>query len=137
MLHKVAVSGVLICGRSVLMAGKESKDGTLLWAPPGGKVENGESYRHALGREFREETNLLVEPRSLLGTLEIGINDVRYLIFDFQVGLSGSSTIDDAKPGDDVTHLQLFDLDSLDHLQLAPGVRGFLKHVIPLLESET
>ncbi len=133
--YRVAVSGILIYHGEILLAGKVDPDGQTLWAPPGGKVEEGESFRGAVVREFKEETNLNIEPVVLLGSLEVGIRDVRYLIFDYLVKLSAGSLIEDIRPGDDVGQLKLFKVAGLNEVTFAPGVRRFLEQLIPLLRS--
>lgn len=58
MKHILVASGW--CERpdgSILLVRQTNKRGTF-WSPPGGKVDDGEGYTEALGREFAEETGI-------------------------------------------------------------------------------
>lgn len=52
---------------AVLMIRRRQKEGELLWAFPGGAVEEGETAEQAAVREVAEEVGLTVESESVLG----------------------------------------------------------------------
>jgi 8-oxo-dGTP diphosphatase len=52
---------------AVLMIRRHHEEGELLWAFPGGAVEEGESPEVAAVREVAEEVGLTVEPQRVLG----------------------------------------------------------------------
>lgn len=62
-----SVTGVVIKDNKVLLARHTYGDGTGLLIIPGGYVEYGESPQDALKREFLEETNIVVEPKKIIG----------------------------------------------------------------------
>lgn len=64
---RVRVCGVLVKGNQLLLVHHKSlgKSG-LLWAPPGGGMEYGEDAKHALKREFLEETGLQISVEQFL-----------------------------------------------------------------------
>jgi 8-oxo-dGTP diphosphatase len=55
----------------MLMVDHQSMGRAHFWAPPGGGVEFMESATHALVREFREETGLIVDPGAFLFACEL------------------------------------------------------------------
>jgi 8-oxo-dGTP diphosphatase len=64
---RVRVMGILVRDNSILLINhsglnKENE----LWLPPGGGVEDGESAKDALIREFKEETGLMIEVNNFL-----------------------------------------------------------------------
>ncbi len=61
------VVGVVLRDNKVLMIKRAKKEGELLWAFPGGKVEDGETLEEAVVREVYEETGVNVSVNSLLG----------------------------------------------------------------------
>ncbi|WP_420318276.1 NUDIX domain-containing protein [Ekhidna sp.] len=68
---RVRVCGILEEDNQILLL-KHDKIGPAgyLWSPPGGGVEFGESHEEALKKEFKEETNLVVEIVKFLFTNE-------------------------------------------------------------------
>ncbi len=65
--HKVRVRACGLCYRGeALLLVKHIIDGRVLWAPPGGAVEAGETIAQTLVREFKEETSLTVKPGPFL-----------------------------------------------------------------------
>lgn len=64
---RTRVCGLLVKSQKILLAQIHSpaRD-TLIWMPPGGEVEPGETLREAAVREFGEETNLQVTTGNLL-----------------------------------------------------------------------
>ncbi len=64
MLIRPGVAAVIFDDGRVLM---QRRDDTRRWGLPGGGVEPGETLRHAVIREVREETGLDVEPLRLIG----------------------------------------------------------------------
>ncbi|MFI9174860.1 NUDIX hydrolase [Streptomyces lincolnensis] len=58
---------VIVDGGRLLLIRRSLAEGDLLWAMPGGKVEEGESPEQAAVRETLEETGLVVEALHQLG----------------------------------------------------------------------
>lgn len=58
-------------GGDVLLVERLNDPGRGEWALPGGKVDYGETVEHAAVREVKEETNVDVELRELLGAYNI------------------------------------------------------------------
>lgn len=65
-MNKVVIGIVNINGK-LLMIERVKDEGTLLWAFPGGKVEDGETLEDACIREIKEETNINVKILAKLG----------------------------------------------------------------------
>lgn len=59
-MEKEVVIGIVRKAEKVLMIRRAKKEGDLVWAFPGGKVENGETKEQACIREIKEETGINV-----------------------------------------------------------------------------
>ena len=65
--NKVRIRACGLCYKDeAILLVKHNIDGQMLWAPPGGGVEFGESLESAIIREFKEETSLDVKPGNFL-----------------------------------------------------------------------
>ena len=62
-----SVTGVVIKDGKVLLARHTYGSGQGLYIVPGGYVEYGETPQEAVKREYMEETNVVVEPKEIIG----------------------------------------------------------------------
>jgi 8-oxo-dGTP diphosphatase len=60
-------SAVIVQDGRLLLARRREREGSLMWALPGGAIEPGESAEQAAEREALEETGLDVAARRVLG----------------------------------------------------------------------
>ena len=74
-----SVAGVVIRDNKVLLARHTYGNGKGMLIIPGGYVNFGESPQDALIREFKEETNITIEPKSVIG-IRFNIRDW-YVVF--------------------------------------------------------
>ncbi|MFP4035476.1 MAG: NUDIX hydrolase, partial [Desulfovermiculus sp.] len=114
-LPVVAVGGVLIQDKRILLVKRGQAPSKGLWTIPGGKVELGENLKQAVVREMREEIGLQVRAGELVTHFEFieadEQNRVRYhyVIMDFWVQrIQGT-----LRPGDDVQEAAWFGLQDL------------------------
>lgn len=69
---RLRVSGLLVENDAILLMKIHSPvTDTLIWIPPGGGVEFGETMSHSLKREFLEETQVEIEVSNLLHVAEL------------------------------------------------------------------
>lgn len=85
-----SVAGVVIREGKVLLARHTYGGGKGMLIIPGGYVNIGESPQEALIREFREETDVTVEPRSIVG--------IRFNMHDWYIVFTAEYVSGEAKP---------------------------------------
>ena len=104
------------------MIRRAKEPGKGLWSIPGGRVEHGEYISQALVREVKEETNLDVEVKELLGILEVP-GDTHYVILDHVAAVVGG----EPQPADDVDAVEWVDLEDIDKRDCTPRLLETLK----------
>ena len=118
----LAVGAVVVNDRKLLMIRRAKDPGKGLWSIPGGRVEKGEYLSQALQREVKEETNLDIEVKELLGILEVP-GEPHYVILDHVAAVTGG----DARPADDVDAVEWVELDEIDQRECTPRLTETLK----------
>ena len=63
---RVRICGVLVENDKILLVKHRFEDGKILYAPPGGGQDYGESAETALKKEFKEETGLIINVEEML-----------------------------------------------------------------------
>lgn len=98
------------------------------WEFPGGKVEEGESERDAVAREFDEEFGLPVSVGEFLGESTFQNSGRRYELYAFRVGFQGEPAY--LREHAEAAWLGMGELRDLD---LSDSDRSLLPFVLPLL----
>ena len=87
---RVRVNGILIEDSSLLMIQIHSPvTGQLVWMPPGGGLEFGESLKDCLKREFEEETGICVRVNEFLFLNELIDNSYHAVELFYRVEQTG------------------------------------------------
>ncbi|MCB1029895.1 MAG: NUDIX domain-containing protein [Acidimicrobiales bacterium] len=120
---QLCVSAVVVDDERLLMVRRGRGPALGQWAPPGGRVEPGETLAEAVVRELHEETGLEGVCGSLLGVTERLGEGSHQVILTYNVTLLEGL---DPAAGDDVTEALWVPLYEIVDLQLAPGVAEFL-----------
>ncbi len=127
---KIAVAAIVVCDGKILLVQRGRGIGIGKWAPPGGKLEPGETLQEAVERELLEETGVLARATTPAGWVEVHNEESRYLIIDYYVelvnpDLSGNLPV----AGDDAKDARWFEITMVGGLDLADGVVGLLREI--------
>jgi 8-oxo-dGTP diphosphatase len=107
----------------LLLIKRGHEPGAGLWSLPGGRIEPGETDQQAVAREVLEETNLRVECRRLLGTVEVpGLGGSVIVVSDYLAEVTGG----ELAAGDDAADARWVAAADLDGLPLTSGLAGYL-----------
>jgi len=126
---EVAVGAVVVHEGRLLLVQRGRGAAVGKWAPPGGRVEFGETLAGAVVREVREETGIEVHAGELAGWVERTGTDpepYHYVILDFFAVPSGAT---DLMPGDDAADARWVPLAEVITLDLVDGLFDFLVRV--------
>lgn len=123
---RIRVCGLLVEDDSILLAQIHSPvTESLVWIPPGGGLQFGETMEECLKREFHEETNLQIEVRNLIHINELVADPFHAVEFYFEVKKqSGEIKLgsDPEMPAEKqlLRDLKWFPIDQLPDSELAP-----------------
>lgn len=123
---RIRSCGILIEDDKILLIKLHSPvTNELIWIPPGGKVEFGESLSEALAREFNEETGVEVSVRDLLYVNELIKNDIHAIEFYYLVEKTGGelnlgSDPEVSEQDQVIQDLGFFNRQQLKHMNTVP-----------------
>jgi 8-oxo-dGTP diphosphatase len=121
---ELCVGAVVVADGQLLLVRRGRGPGSGRWSIPGGRVEAGETVRHAVVREVAEETGLRVDCGELLGWAERITPEDHFVILDFVV------TVNEGRQpvaGDDAAEAGWFPLPSVPELAVVDGLTDFLR----------
>lgn len=124
---RIRVNGILQDDDTILLVQLESPvTGELVWMPPGGGLEFGESMEGCLEREFREETGLQIRVDSLAfinEMIEPPFHAVEFYFLVHRIGGEVRMGTDPELPGDAqlINDLRWVPSGELQELHVAPG----------------
>lgn len=108
----------------VLLVRRGRDPGRGLWSVPGGRVEPGESFSHAVVREVEEETGLAVAVGDELWSTRVPVgDDAEFEIHDF----AATVVAGDLRPGDDADAAAWVAPPDLGLYALVDGLRDLLR----------
>ena len=117
----------------LIKRGNEPKKG--LWAIPGGNVELGEQVSETAIREVKEECNINIELRDLLGVVDLILKDsggkvqYHYVLIDYLAQYSGG----ELKPQSDVSEAGWFYQNELEKLDIPEVTLKVLEKAFKLI----
>ncbi len=127
---KIAVAAIAVCEGKILLVQRGRGIGIGKWAPPGGKLEPGETLQEAVERELLEETGVTAKATTPAGWVEVHNEENRYLIIDYYVELvSPDLSVNLPVAGDDAKDARWFEINMVGALDLADGVVGLLGEI--------
>ncbi|KYD08089.1 8-oxo-dGTP diphosphatase [Heyndrickxia sporothermodurans] len=121
-------NNVYIKEDKVLLLQKPSRN---WWVAPGGKMEQGESVRESVIREFREETGIYIKQPLLKGVFTFNIKDGKDIISEWMM-FSFKSTEGDGQPlqYSEEGILKWHPIKEINKLPMAAGDYHILDYVI-------
>ncbi len=122
---KIGVSGLFINDSHILLIQRAHAPFRKSWSLPGGKVEYGETVRHAFQREMQEEVGLLVAGDEPIFTEQI-FPGGHFIIFTFVVYLETVNVV----CGSDADAYCWLQREELSSLPTTPGLPHYIEYVL-------
>jgi 8-oxo-dGTP diphosphatase len=119
---RVAVGGIIIKEKKILLVLRRDEPDRNKWAIPGGKLELNETIEEGLKREMKEELSVDIEVRELAGISEFISLNFHYIIIDYICNPLGENI----KTGSDALDAAYFDLENLGNT-VNDSTREFIK----------
>jgi 8-oxo-dGTP diphosphatase len=120
---------VVVSDGKLLMIRRREREGDLLWALPGGAIEDGETPEQAAVRETVEETGLVVAATKLLGE-RVHPKTHRTMSYTACEVLQGEATVADADELDAVVWVALDEIPQYVPYGLFGPVQKHLEEVL-------
>jgi 8-oxo-dGTP diphosphatase len=119
----VAVGGIAVVDRTLLLVQRAQPPQAGRWTIPGGRVEAGESLTEAVEREMLEETGLVVDCGPFVGWVERRGHGYHFVILDFAVTPTGAGS---PVAGGDAAEVAWVPFSEVPILPLVDGLAEFL-----------
>lgn len=129
---EVAVGAIVRCDDELLLVQRGHEPGAGEWSVPGGRIEPGELLAEAVTRELLEETGIEGLCSAFVGWVERIDDDNHFVIFDFEVTVTGDRT---PVAGSDAAEACWWPVRDVAKLRLVDGLAEFLHDhgVIPTI----
>ena len=119
---RVRVSGILVQSSSILLVKVHSPvTNELVWMPPGGGLEFGESLEECLEREFLEETGARIKVGEFLFLNELIDDPYHAVELYYKVRQTGGKIMLGTDPEHD-SHSQLLEAIEWKHVSTLPNI---------------
>lgn len=136
--HKRYVGVLVKVGDKCLLC-KRNKKGSFpgMWSVPAGKIEDGEGTRSAAVREFKEETDLDINPDLLKfnGILPRQTRDGKHFkglmfLYTYSTDEVLTPDLENAKDGEEHTECSYFTKDELENIETGEKMKKMLRKLM-------
>lgn len=128
--HELPISTAIITdGGKVLMIRRREREGKLLWAFPGGGIEDGESPEQAAVREAAEEVGLEVKAVKTLGD-RVHPQTGRHMTYVACEVVAGKAYVADDEELAEVAWIRLDEIPTYVPWGLFPQVQAYLDETL-------
>jgi 8-oxo-dGTP diphosphatase len=122
----LAVGGIILIDRRIVLIKRASEPNKGKWTIPGGKVKFGENLESALKREIKEETNLEVEVGKMVCIYEYIKGGNHYVALDFLL----TSHSGELKAMSDAAEIKLVELKEAIKMDITESTKRLVSWII-------
>lgn len=123
-------TAIIVDGGKVLMIRRREREGKLLWAFPGGGIEDGETPEQAAVREVAEEVDIEVKATRVLGD-RVHPQTGRHMTYVACEPVAGEARVADAEELAEVAWVTHGEIPELVPWGLFPAVQEYLDETLP------